>query len=130
MSVQEHVWLTIVNLSVYYFLLNKQSMISSPPFLSIVAFSDRLALPSILVLIRSIGTILPLSLDCFGLKGEKARMLTDNQSTGVGPTIGSLIAVVFYKFIKMLEYEMANPGADGDPLNDPTQNPEKRAEMV
>lgn len=24
---------------------------------------------------------------------------------------------------------MANPGADGDPLNDPTKNPEKRAEL-
>ncbi|CRK15210.1 hypothetical protein BN1723_010585 [Verticillium longisporum] len=38
----------------------------------------------------------------------------------VGPLIGSLIAVVFYKFIKMLEYEMVSPGADGDPTNDPT----------
>jgi aquaporin related protein len=28
----------------------------------------------------------------------------------VGPIVGSLIAVVFYKFIKMSEYEMANPG--------------------
>lgn len=26
-------------------------------------------------------------------------------------------------------YQMANPGADGDPLNDPTKNPEKRAEL-
>lgn len=25
--------------------------------------------------------------------------------------------------------KMANPGADGDPTNDPTQNPEKRAEI-
>ncbi len=49
---------------------------------------------------------------------------------GVGPIIGSLLAVVFYKFIKMLEYEMANPGADGDPLNDPTKNPEKHAEVT
>ncbi|KAI0202848.1 aquaporin-like protein [Astrocystis sublimbata] len=30
----------------------------------------------------------------------------------VGPLIGSLIAVVFYRFIKILEYEVANPGAD------------------
>lgn len=43
--------------------------------------------------------------------------------------MGALIAVMFYKFIKTLEYEMANPGADGDPLNDPTQNPEKLAEL-
>jgi aquaporin rerated protein, other eukaryote len=42
---------------------------------------------------------------------------------------GSLLAVVFYKFIKTLEYEMANPGADGDPSNDPTKNPEKRMEV-
>ncbi|CAJ2511198.1 Uu.00g068230.m01.CDS01 [Anthostomella pinea] len=47
----------------------------------------------------------------------------------VGPLVGALIAVAFYRFIKMLEYEMANPGADGDPLNDPTQNPEKMAEL-
>ncbi|KAF5676310.1 aquaporin [Fusarium heterosporum] len=47
----------------------------------------------------------------------------------VGPGIGSLIAVCFYWFIKTLEYEMANPGADGDDLNDPTKNPEKRAEV-
>jgi aquaporin related protein len=38
-----------------------------------------------------------------------------------------LIAVFFYKFIKMLEYEMANPGQDGDPENDPTKNEGKRA---
>lgn len=47
----------------------------------------------------------------------------------VGPFIGSLIAVCFYRFIKTLEYEMANPGADGDDVNDPTKNPEKRAEI-
>ncbi|KAJ0158859.1 Aquaporin-1 [Colletotrichum tanaceti] len=47
----------------------------------------------------------------------------------VGPFFGALIAVVFYKFIKTLEYEMANPGADGDPENDPTQNPAKLAEL-
>ncbi|KAH8677875.1 aquaporin-like protein [Xylariales sp. PMI_506] len=47
----------------------------------------------------------------------------------VGPLLGALIAVVFYRFIKTLEYEMANPGADGDPSNDPTVNPEKRDEI-
>ncbi|KAH9893685.1 aquaporin-1 [Xylariomycetidae sp. FL2044] len=47
----------------------------------------------------------------------------------VGPFLGALVAVIFYKFIKILEYEMANPGADGDPLNDPTQNPEKMARL-
>lgn len=29
---------------------------------------------------------------------------------GVGPTSGALIAWGFYRIIKMLEYEMANPG--------------------
>ncbi|KAK7920750.1 hypothetical protein PG985_008772 [Apiospora marii] len=48
----------------------------------------------------------------------------------IGPLIGSIIAVAFYMFIKTLEYEMANPGADGDPVNDPTVNPEKKAEIM
>ncbi|KAK8129860.1 hypothetical protein PG999_002240, partial [Apiospora kogelbergensis] len=48
----------------------------------------------------------------------------------IGPLIGSILAVAFYKFIKTLEYEMANPGADGDPANDPTVNPEKKAEII
>lgn len=33
----------------------------------------------------------------------------------VGPTLGSIVAAGFYKFIKILEYETANPGQD---LND------------
>ncbi|KAF2103700.1 aquaporin-like protein, partial [Rhizodiscina lignyota] len=41
----------------------------------------------------------------------------------VGPIAGALIAVTFYKFIKLLEYEMANPGQDADDWNDPTKNP-------
>ncbi|KLU92010.1 aquaporin [Magnaporthiopsis poae ATCC 64411] len=48
----------------------------------------------------------------------------------LGPSIGAVIAVVFYQFIKILEYEMANPGADGDQENDPTKNPAKRAELM
>ena len=32
----------------------------------------------------------------------------------VGRGIGAIIAVVFYKFIKTLEYEVANPGQDDD----------------
>lgn len=32
----------------------------------------------------------------------------------MGPGLGAIIAVVFYKFIKMLEYEVANPGQDDD----------------
>jgi hypothetical protein len=42
----------------------------------------------------------------------------------VGPCFGALIAVAFYKFIKLLEYEMANPGQDADDWNDPTKNPD------
>ncbi|KAE9988791.1 hypothetical protein EG328_007395 [Venturia inaequalis] len=30
----------------------------------------------------------------------------------IGPSVGAVVAVLFYKFIKMLEYEMANPGQD------------------
>ncbi|KAI4724343.1 aquaporin-like protein [Aureobasidium sp. EXF-10728] len=30
----------------------------------------------------------------------------------LGPALGAIIAVVFYKFIKILEYEIANPGQD------------------
>ena len=32
----------------------------------------------------------------------------------VGPAAGAILAVVFYKFIKILEYEVANPGQDDD----------------
>jgi len=31
---------------------------------------------------------------------------------GVGPGTGAIAAVLFYNFIKILEYEMANPGQD------------------
>ncbi|CAD6505135.1 BgTH12-00630 [Blumeria graminis f. sp. triticale] len=47
----------------------------------------------------------------------------------VGPFMGALIAVAFYKFIKLLEYEMANPGQDGDDTNDPTKNANKMEEL-
>jgi aquaporin rerated protein, other eukaryote len=30
----------------------------------------------------------------------------------VGPMLGAVLAVLFYRFVKMLEYETANPGAD------------------
>ncbi|KAI1344049.1 aquaporin-like protein [Xylariaceae sp. FL0016] len=53
----------------------------------------------------------------------------------VGPLLGCLFALAFYKFIKILEYEMANPGQDGDDLNNPTKNPhhevrEKQRQMT
>lgn len=47
----------------------------------------------------------------------------------VGPIAGALIAVAFYKFIKLLEYEMANPGQDADDWNDPTRNPHHEVRM-
>ena len=37
-----------------------------------------------------------------------------NSYVGVGPAAGAAIAVVFYNFIKILEYEMANPDQDAD----------------
>lgn len=48
----------------------------------------------------------------------------------VAALIGTLLAVGFYKLIKLLEYEMANPGQDGDVHNDPTQNPEHELAQV
>lgn len=33
-------------------------------------------------------------------------------TSGVGPIAGGVVAWAFYKFIKMLEYEMANPGQE------------------
>ncbi|KAM3072711.1 Aquaporin-5 [Clarireedia jacksonii] len=48
----------------------------------------------------------------------------------IGPIVGTCIAVFFYKFIKILEYEMANPGQDGDAKNDPTQNEFKRQQIL
>jgi aquaporin related protein len=42
----------------------------------------------------------------------------------VGPFVGSILAVLFYQLMKVLEYEMANPGQDGDAENDQTQSPE------
>jgi aquaporin rerated protein, other eukaryote len=36
----------------------------------------------------------------------------------LGPLIGAIVAVVFYRFMKVLEYETANPGADGDGQED------------
>lgn len=38
----------------------------------------------------------------------------DTQIYWLGPILGSLLASGFYRFMKMLEYETANPGADFD----------------
>ncbi|TVY83317.1 Aquaporin-1 [Lachnellula suecica] len=48
----------------------------------------------------------------------------------LGPFIGTLLAVLFYWLFKLLEYEMANPGQDGDIENDPTQNPEHEIAQI
>lgn len=32
----------------------------------------------------------------------------------VGPLLGAILAVIFYRLIKVLEYETANPDADSD----------------
>jgi aquaporin related protein len=37
----------------------------------------------------------------------------------IGPFLGAVLAVLFYRFIKMLEYETANPGADATRPNSP-----------
>lgn len=37
-----------------------------------------------------------------------------NATEGVGPALGAVLAVVFYNFIKILEYEVANPDQDAD----------------
>ncbi|KAK7212227.1 hypothetical protein V2G26_019405 [Clonostachys chloroleuca] len=47
----------------------------------------------------------------------------------VGPFVGSIIAILFYRFIKTLEYEMANPGADSDDVH-PSKIHEKIVETA
>ncbi|MBE7179755.1 MAG: aquaporin [Terriglobus roseus] len=43
----------------------------------------------------------------------------------VGPFLGTLVAVVFYRLIKTLEYETANPGQDFDDREDEVFNPDE-----
>jgi aquaporin related protein len=40
----------------------------------------------------------------------------------LGPFLGAILAVLFYRFIKMLEYETANPGADATGPNSPARH--------
>ena len=44
----------------------------------------------------------------------------------IGPLLGAVIAVIFYRLIKFLEYENANPGADSDgrEVYTPSQSPD------
>jgi aquaporin related protein len=44
----------------------------------------------------------------------------------VGPILGAIVAAGFYKFIKILEYETANPGQD----NDHAANVERRKNLL
>lgn len=49
----------------------------------------------------------------------------------IGPFLGAILAVLFYRFIKMLEYETANPGADATRPSSPvlpTSNPKPSSE--
>ncbi|KIW04086.1 uncharacterized protein PV09_04903 [Verruconis gallopava] len=39
----------------------------------------------------------------------------------LGPFLGAVVSVLFYRFIKMLEYETANPGADATRPNSPNR---------
>ena len=60
----------------------------------------------------------------FGPAAVSHDFTSDHWIYWVGPFVGSVLAVGFYQMMKILEYEMANPGQDGDVENDPTQNPE------
>lgn len=66
----------------------------------------------------------------FGPAAVTHNFVSEHWIYWVGPIIGTLLAVGFYKMIKVLEYEMANPGQDGDVHNDPTQNPEHELAQV
>lgn len=48
----------------------------------------------------------------------------------VGPALGTLLATAFYKFIKILEYESANPGQDDDRDVERDGDVEKEAGLV
>ncbi len=66
----------------------------------------------------------------FGPAAVGHDFLTSQWIYWVGPFIGSILAVLFYYLMKILEYEMANPGQDGDVDNDPTQNPDHKIAAV
>jgi aquaporin rerated protein, other eukaryote len=52
-----------------------------------------------------------------------------NNFLGVGPTLGAILASGFYKFIKVLEYETANPAQDTDGSNLRPQTAESMMEQ-
>ena len=59
----------------------------------------------------------------FGPAAVSHTFATSHWIYWVGPFIGALLAVGLYWLFKFLQYELANPGQDGDVENDPTQNP-------
>ncbi|KAF2674396.1 aquaporin-like protein [Microthyrium microscopicum] len=50
----------------------------------------------------------------FGPEVAIGNFKSDHWVYWVGPMLGALIAVIFYRLIKILEYETANPGQDYD----------------
>ena len=62
------------------------------------------------LLTTSIGSLNPAR--SFGPAVALAEFPSEHWIYWVGPALGSLLAVGFYRFVKMLEYETANPGAD------------------
>lgn len=56
--------------------------------------------------------------------------LTINPVYWLGPFLGSVVAVGFYKFIKLLEYETANPDQDSDHQERKSNRPMSRASNV
>lgn len=66
----------------------------------------------------------------FGPAAVARSFQTNHWIYWVGPFIGSLLATFFYWLFKTLEYEMVNPGQDGDVENDPTQNPDHEIAQI
>ena len=64
----------------------------------------------------------------FGPAVANRQFDTDHWIYWVGPGLGAVVAAGFYKFIKMLEYETANPGQDEEDerhVADPDMSPEE-----
>jgi len=66
----------------------------------------------------------------FGPAAVSGHFFSTHWRYWIGPPVGSILAVLFYQLMKILEYEMANPGQDGDIKMDPTQNPDHELALV